>query len=225
MGGDVMVLGHLRAQLVAVVAAKRPRLRRTHCFAFAIGLFLLLIAGIAHSQSIIPSQQDDGIWGRSRLVDLTNGGLNSDLVRSALAGGFELSGGQQVDLQRWYSPSFPNLSATFLTDVSPNLGVIWGGALGERGEKYTLGPTASLGVVFRNSIAHNLNLEIELSGIYGGQLRERACVGDFGAIGGVQRVNCRLAASLLPPKETLDYLWSEPARAVGVLRIVLQWSF
>jgi len=224
MGIAVMVLGHMRAQLVAVMAATRARLGRVHAYAFAIGLLALLAAGMAHGQNFGPPQ-DDGIWGRSRLVDLSNGGLNSDLVRSAAAKGFELSGGQAVELQRWYSPSFPNLTATFLTEVSPNLSVIWGGAVGERGEKYTLGPTATLGIVFRKSIAHNLTLEIEMSGIYGGRLRERACVGNFGAIGGVQRVNCRLAASLIPPKETLDYLWDEPERAVGVLRLVVQWSF
>ena len=224
MGSAVMVLGPLRAQFVAVLAATCARIGRRHHYAFAIGLCLSQIAGMAYGQGIGPSQ-DDGIWGRSFLVDLTNGGLNSDLVRSSATAGFELSGGQQVELQRWYSPSFPNLSATFLTEVSPNLGVIWGGAMGERGEKYTLGPTATLGVVFRKSIAHNLILEMEVSGIYGGKLRERACVGNFGAIGGVQRVNCRLAASLLPPKQTLDYLWDEPAMAVGVLRLVMRWSF
>ena len=224
MGSAVMVLGHLHAPFVASMAATCVPFGRRHRFAVAIGLFLSQVAGIAHGQGIGLSQ-DDGIWGRSRLVDLTNGGLNSDLVRSTSAGAFELSGGQQVDLQRWYSPSFPNLSATFLTEVSPNIGVIWGGAIGERGEKYTLGPTATLGVVFRTSIAHNLTVEMEMSGIYGGKLRERACRGDFGAIGGVQRVNCRLAASLLSPEETLDYLWKEPARAVSVLRLIVQWSF
>lgn len=224
MGSAVMVLGHLRAQYVAGVAATRARLGRVSGCACAIGLFALQLAGTAHGQMVGP-WQDDGIWGRSRLVDLTNGGLNSDLVRSAAAQGFELSGGQAVDLQRWYSPRVPNLSAAFLTEVSPHFGVIWGGAVGERGEKYTLGPTATLGVVFRKSIAHNLVLEMEVSGIYGGRLRERACVGNFGAIGGVQRVNCRLAATLIAPKETLNYLWDEPARAVGVLRLVVQWSF
>lgn len=224
MGRGVMVLGHLRAPLVAALTAARVRIGRRLWHVFAFGLYLWQFAGIAHGQGFGLSH-DDSIWGRSRLVDLTHGALNSDLVRSAAIAGFELSGGEQVDLQRWYSPSLPNLSATVLTEVSPNLGVIWGGAIGERGEKYTLGPTATLGIVFRKSIAHNLSLGLEMSGIYGGKLRERACLGNFGAIGGVLQVNCRLAATLIPPKETLEYLWNEPARAVGVLRLTLQWSF
>jgi hypothetical protein len=225
MGSDVMVLGHLRAPHVAGLAAWRARFaRRLRCALPAALLVMGQMAGMAQGQDIGPSQ-DDGIWGRSRLVDLTMGGLNSDLVRSAAASGFELSGGEAVDLQRWYAPELPNLSATFVTELSPHVGVIWGGALGERGEKYNLGPTATLGVVFRTSITHNLTIEMEMSGIYGGRLRERACIGDFGAVGGVQRVNCRLAASFLPPKETLEYLWDEPARAVGVLRLVLRWTF
>jgi len=43
----------------------------------------------------------------------------------------------------------------------------------------------------------------------GGHLRERACTADYGEIGGVQRVNCRLAATPLEPRETLQYLWDE----------------
>lgn len=36
-------------------------------------------------------------------------------------------------------------------------------------------------------------------------LTERACTADCGDIGGIQRVNCRLAASALLPEETLRY--------------------
>jgi hypothetical protein len=34
-------------------------------------------------------------------------------------------------------------------------------------------------------------------------------VADYGDIGGVQSVNCRLAASELPPQETLKHLFNQ----------------
>ena len=37
-------------------------------------------------------------------------------------------------------------------------------------------------------------------------MKERACTADYGDIGGVEQVNCRLAASEMTPTETLKYL-------------------
>lgn len=44
---------------------------------------------------------------------------------------------------------------------------------------------------------------------FGGRLKEKICIADYGDIGGVQRVNCRLEATELEPKETLKYLFNE----------------
>jgi len=44
---------------------------------------------------------------------------------------------------------------------------------------------------------------------FGGGLKEGTCVADYGDIGGVQSVNCRLAASELPPQETLKHLFNQ----------------
>ena len=41
----------------------------------------------------------------------------------------------------------------------------------------------------------------------------RPCTADYGAIGGVQAVNCRLAASQLDPAETLRHLEQERDRS------------
>ena len=49
-------------------------------------------------------------------------------------------------------------------------------------------------------------LSLTVSGIFGGRLTESPCEADYGDIGGIQTVNCRLAASVLAPEETLKYL-------------------
>jgi len=59
-------------------------------------------------------------------------------------------------------------------------------------------------------ITDNSQLSLSVSVVLGGYLREKTCTADYGAIGGVQTVNCRLADSPLPPAETLIYLLDEP---------------
>ncbi len=43
---------------------------------------------------------------------------------------------------------------------------------------------------------------------FGGRLQEKPCMADYGALGGIQPVNCRLAAGDLTPEATLDQLWN-----------------
>ena len=62
---------------------------------------------------------------------------------------------------------------------------------------------------------------LTVRGIAWGDLNEQPCEGDYGDIGGVQTVNCRLAATFLAPEETLQYLaHAEPNR----LHISLSYS-
>lgn len=159
------------------------------------------------------------------LIGLSFHGLNSAAVRQAARDGFELSGGAVADMGHWYSPRFPNVSATFLTTVSPHLSLLWGGSLGERGPKYSLGPAGMFGVMIRRPMGRRSWLNLEAVGHFGGALRESSCLGDYGAIGGVQAVNCRLAASVLPPAQTLDYLWNTPPIWHGQVKISFEIRF
>lgn len=168
-------------------------------------------------------------WGSTDLVGLGFETSQSLFVRSAAQDGFELSEGGAVDLNGWYSPKAPNISATFLTqvagDLTGDLDVLWGAALGEVGEKYRLGPEVTLGLAMRRKLGRYGVVQLDVYGQYGGALREVACIGDYGALGGEQSVNCRLAASILPPEETLAFLWQQPARANYAVRLTVVWRF
>ena len=59
----------------------------------------------------------------------------------------------------------------------------------------------------------------------GGTLHEKSCSADYGQIGGVQEVNCRLAASTLPPAETLRYLLNEKPYNHNQVSLMLTWRF
>lgn len=187
-------------------------------------LLLALPGSFAAAQGVM-IDANNRFMASTYLIGLSFEGLNSSRVRQAARDGFELSNGAQVDLAGWYSPRFPNVSATFATQVSPRLSLLWGASLGERGAKYTLGPSGMIGITVRQPLGRRSWLNLEVYGHFGGALRESSCTGDYGAIGGVQRVNCRMAASILPPAQTLDYLWNEPPVSFGQLKLSYEFRF
>jgi hypothetical protein len=54
-------------------------------------------------------------------------------------------------------------------------------------------------------------------------MEEKTCVADYGDIGGIQAVNCRLAATALEPAETLQYLYNE--KPSSYFRLGYQFNF
>jgi hypothetical protein len=141
----------------------------------------------------------------AELVDVRVGSL-SDEVDALAKGSGLLSDGRTFSFDRWYSSTWVDLRFTFMTPVSKNLGIYWGFGTGERGEKFRIDPSIKLGFLAIEPITENSQLSLSVSVVIGGYLREKTCTADYGAIGGVQTVNCRLADSLLPPAETLNYL-------------------
>jgi len=191
---------------------------------FALALATVSMAFAAHGQG----RHFDGaspFVAQTQLVGLSFDGMNSGIVRQAAASGFELSSGAVVDLSAWYSPRLPNLTAVFSTEIRPGLSMIWGGSLGESGAKYSLGPSGVIGFSMRRPVGRNAQIVLQAHGKFGGALTETPCVGDYGALGGVQTVNCRLAASALPPAQTLGYLWNLPAAMQATVKLTYEWRF
>ncbi len=188
------------------------------CFAWA----LLSAAGAAQPRDYAT---EGDFWAQTMLRGLSFDGLNSGIVRHAARQSFELSGGGAVDLGKWYSPDFPNLSASFETKVSRNMSLVWGGSLGEAGAKYRLGPSGTIGFVMRQPVGAHGTLSLEVIAQTGGALREGTCRADYGSIGGVQAVNCRLAASTLSPRQTLQYRWDLPSTTVAQVQLKYEIKF
>ena len=86
----------------------------------------------------------------------------------------------------------------------------WGLSTGERGQKYRIEPGLKIGFLVQTEISRNSTISLSATTILAGMLTEETCIADYGAIGGVQTVNCRLAASTLPPAETLQHLFDDP---------------
>jgi len=145
----------------------------------------------------------------THLINVTLGSDLSSIPSSARSEGYELSGGASISFDDWYQVRTPDLRLEFLTEIRSDLGFIWGFGTGEYGEKYRIDPSLKIGLLYTAPVGDNGLFSLRVTTRIGGHLRERACTADYGEIGGVQRVNCRLAATPLEPRETLQYLWDE----------------
>jgi hypothetical protein len=164
-----------------------------------------------------------GFFESTYLLDIRQGTVRSAAVRAASRGGFELSDGSVVSFRDWYSSQWIDLQVDFLTRLSDDFGFIWGLTTGESGEKYHITPGFRIGFAYSASISETSNLSLSVSTTLGSILTERACTADYGDIGGVRRVNCRLAASALPPEETLRYRMR--MNGLDDTRVAVQYEF
>ena len=182
-------------------------------FAFAL---VKLCTGEASAQEI---------WANTFLLDAYIGSHRSSVASELRKGGYELSGGGYIDFRNWYSPKFPDATILFLNQVSPDFGIIWGFSTGESGEKYRISPAFQLGFVFQYVPFEDAILSISTVYPIFGNMTEETCRADYGSLGGVQEVNCRLAASIIPPKESLDYLVRIRGEADAKISIRFTLSF
>jgi hypothetical protein len=142
----------------------------------------------------------------THLIGASQGSSLSDLAKSLGNGGLETSGGSQVRFDKWYAAEWVDIRLDFMTKISPRFGVLWGFSTGERGEKYTIDPSFKLGFLAVYPMSKRSKLSFSATTVIGGRFQERSCSADYGDIGGVQAVNCRMAATELEPAQTLSYL-------------------
>ena len=167
----------------------------------------------------LPVFAQDGLISIN-LVDIGQGSGLSQAAADLGVGGYELADGTWTSFHQWYHTDWPEVHVEFMTQMSDDFGVLWGLGTGERGEKYTIDPSMRVGFIAQAHPTQNSVLALTVNTILGGSLAEHPCEADYGSIGGVQAVHCRLAASHLPPAETLQYLaFADPTR----LRISLNF--
>jgi hypothetical protein len=155
------------------------------------------------------------------VLGISQGSSLTQTVQNLEGGGYELADGTKVTFVKWYHTDWVDVRVDMLTQLSDSFGILWGASTGEHGEKFSIDPGLKLGVIAQQKPLPNSTLSLSVSTILGGRLTELPCEADYGDIGGVQTVNCRLAASVLAPKDTLKYLLNmEPNR----LNISLSYS-
>ncbi|MDA5093872.1 hypothetical protein O2N63_07210 [Aliiroseovarius sp. KMU-50] len=192
--------------------ASLARGRISACLSFAFCLFAFPASG----QEFLAD---------TRLVEARMGSSLSSTVRKAEQGGYRLARGGEVRFSDWYSTSWQDLRLTWITALSKDLGIYWGFGTGERGGKYEIDPSLKLGFLAKQELDDGQTLMFAATTVLWGRLSEDSCIADYGAIGGVQEVNCRLAATPLPPADTLEYLYDAPPADRFVLSLTYDWRF
>lgn len=175
---------------------------------FKIRIRITMLA-LALCVALTPPVQAQEFWEHTFLLDLRTGSSRSDIAKSLARGGYELDDGTPIDFDDWYKPRFPDLNMKFMTSLSTDFGIIWGFSTGERGEKYRIDPGLWIGLIYRHETSSQSDWNFSIMSMLGGDFSERDCVGDWPEFGGLQRVNCRLAATPLPPMDTLKFLIRE----------------
>ena len=146
------------------------------------------------------------IVDQTYFLNIRQGTPLSDIVARMSIGSLELSAGDTIDFRRWYTPTFPEMRIDFMTQISQSFGFLWGVSTGESGQKYHIAPALKLGTILQTQLTPLTSLSISFTSLFGGRLREKTCMGYYPLAGGVQEVNCRLAASTMAPSDTLKYL-------------------
>lgn len=179
---------------------------------FRAGTELIPVVALIFALPLVllaPPAKAADIVGDTSLLGVSLGSSRSEIARKLSVGGYDLSGGTPIGFVDWYSPRHVDLNVLFLTQLDPSLGFTWGVSVGEKGEKYRISPGFWLGFVYRAEPSRRSSLTFSFLTLAGGDFRETPCLADYGDIGGIQPVNCRLAASVLPPAETLQFLVNE----------------
>lgn len=152
------------------------------------------------------------------IVDIHQGSRLTQDVQNLELGGYELAQGQWQSFYAWYHTDWIDTQIDMLTQVEPNFGIVWGASTGESGEKFAIAPSIKLGFIGQVHPVPAGTLSLSLVTILAGELTEKPCTADYGEVGGVQEVNCRLAAEPIPPADTLPLLLNEvPERLKVVL--------
>lgn len=167
-----------------------------------------------------------GFFDSTFLIGLNQGSPLSQKAQSLSSfQGYESAGGTMVKFDKWYTSKWTDVRVDFVTQISKDFGILWGLSTGEKAPKYTIDPSFKLGAVMIHHFSKSSTLTLNGYYTFGGKLKEKSCTADYGEIGGVQEVNCRLAATELPPAETLKYLLNERPLNYKVVNVQFRFEF
>lgn len=153
------------------------------------------------------------------LLDVRQGSFLSDKIKDYRHQSYETAYGDTISFEPWYRTSWTDMRILWLTQYTDRFGIIWGVSTGERGAKYTIEPGFTLGWLYQYPLSKQSTLTVRAQGVLGGRLKEKTCIADYGGIGGVQEVNCRLAATSLAPEDTLKYLLHEHPKTDNTIQL------
>lgn len=182
----------------------------------SLGLSLFGAAGSAYAFNFLEA---------THLLDLRQGSSLSAKVGGLRQVAYESAYGSPIPVGRWYATRWVDMQVSFLTQINRDFGVLWGMSTGEKGEKYVIAPSFKLGLIYNFPSWAGGRVTIRAYHVFSGALREKTCTADYGEIGGVREVNCRLAASMMTPEETLRYNFNDKPQDRNFISIEYRKDF
>ena len=166
-------------------------------------------------------------WQATNLIEVRQGSELSQMISMYSTGGYESAYGAAISFSNWYKPKgqWVDSHILFMSQLNNDFGILWGLGTGEFGNKYNIDPSIKLGFVYRFPLDVSGQLYLRATTILGGHLKEKSCIADYGQIGGVREVNCRLAAGVDAPEDTLKYLMNQKPYNQNVISVVYKMLF
>jgi len=98
---------------------------------FLMNLFVLAIllgnATMSNAENFATSWPSiQNFIDATHLIDFKQGSELSGKVSDSSAGGFETAQGNFVSFKQWYQTNWTDTKTVWMTEINPNLGVIWG---------------------------------------------------------------------------------------------------
>lgn len=176
-----------------------------------------------------PSTFESGasFWQATNLIEVKQGSELSQMIGIYTNGGYESAYGTAISFANWYKPKgqWVDSHILFMSQLNNDFGILWGLGTGEFGNKYNIDPSIKLGFVYRFPLDVSGQFYLRATTIVGGRLKEKSCIADYGEIGGVREVNCRLAAGVDSPEDTLKYLMNQKPYNQNVISVVYKMLF
>jgi hypothetical protein len=204
---------------------------------FVLCQLLILGCGKSYAQkavfdflpnSVSTLESGVGVWASTNLIELKQGSELSDLVAIYSNGGYESAYGNRIAFNSWYRPKnqWVDTKISFMTQLNKDFGLLWGVGTGENGGKYNISPSVKFGFIYRVPYDRgDSGVYLRLTSILGGRLKEKSCVADYGQIGGNREVNCRLAAGVDVPEDTLRNLMNQRPYNQNTISVVYKLFF
>lgn len=181
-----------------------------------VAIFFSLHVKVADAETLLEATQFTG---------LTIGKGFSEYVEGVSGGSYELESGKIQTFEGWYGRKSIDFDLHLTTKIEENLWLHWGFSTGEYGEKYRIEPSFSLGFERVVPLQDGWAFWFKFKAKLGGYLRESPCTATYTLAEGPQQVNCRLAASVLAPEATLQYLWQKRPTDQIMASALFVWVF
>ena len=120
------------------------------------------------SQEVISDGWSEASFGRgflesTYLIEAVQGTEMSRRINDIRYQSYENAYGQKISMYKFYKTNWTDARFNWLTQIDKDYGIIWGFSTGERGRKYNINPSVTIGFLRQFEIDSRTTFSIRLS--------------------------------------------------------------